>query len=119
MFLQTDNFINCIYIIIGILFIYFPQTTLHFTRENVVEDVIKFYISEANTSFFAGDKRLVNVHFCKATQMQHSYFKYRLINGSFRLFLSQISYPFYFQKCYLHACQMAEQGKCASVAKQL
>ena len=106
-------------IIIGILSILFPQTTLHFTRENVVEDVIKFSIFEANISIFAGDKRHVNVHFCKATQMQHSYFKYRLINGSIRLFLSQIIYPFYFQKCYLHACQMAEQGKCASVAKQL
>ena len=46
---------------------------------------------------FGGDERDVNVHFCKATQMQHSYFKYRLIRASFNLFLSQISYPFYFQ----------------------
>ena len=47
---------------------------------------------------FGGDERDVNVHFCKATQMQHSYFKYRLIRASFNLFLSQITYPFLFPK---------------------
>ena len=84
---------------IGLILTHKHPNYFLYQNKKIVEDVIKFPIfSKQILKIFGGDKRVVNVHFCKATQMQHSYFKYRLIRASFNLFLSQISYPFLFPK---------------------